>query len=117
MRALVALACLSPACLTVPATGPNAVPNTERGLEARRLMDNGARLLDVRTQGEYEAGHVEGAQNISVLELKDRFEELNPKDRTIVVYCRSGHRSAAAASILRSAGFAQIFDLGSIKNW
>ncbi|HEY3450873.1 MAG TPA: rhodanese-like domain-containing protein [Myxococcales bacterium] len=105
------------ACLPVVAPRPDAVPTTERGEEARRLVDNGAQVVDVRTPGEYEAGHVEGAVNISVVELKDRLKELGPRDRTVIVYCRSGHRSAAAAGILRGAGFTQVFDLGSIKNW
>ena len=104
-------------CLPVAAPKPDAVPTTERGEEARRLVDGGARLLDVRTRGEYDAGHVEGAINISVVELKDRLADLEPKDQPIIVYCRSGHRSAAAAGILRDAGFKAVFDLGTIKNW
>ncbi|MGC4115779.1 MAG: rhodanese-like domain-containing protein [Myxococcales bacterium] len=96
---------------------PDAVPTTERGEEARRLVDNGALLVDVRTQSEFEAGHVQGAINVSVVGLADRLAELGPKERQVIVYCRSGHRSAAAAAILRDAGFARVFDLGSIKNW
>ena len=52
-----------------------------------------------------------------MVELKDRLAEREPKDKPLVVYCRTGHRSAAAARMLRDAGFNRVFDLGSIKNW
>ena len=87
------------------------------GSEARRLVHAGALLLDVRTQEEYTGeGHLPGAVNIPVQELGDRLGEL-PNDRAIVVYCRSGSRSARAAGILRSAGRTRVFDLGSLDNW
>jgi phage shock protein E len=85
--------------------------------EAHRLVEQGAALIDVRTPGEYAAGHLDGARNIPVAELKGRLTEVGPKDQPVVVYCASGARSAAAASALQQAGFATVLDLGGIGNW
>lgn len=73
-------------------------------------------LLDVRTVGEFAGGHIDGAANIPVEELANRLAEV-PNDQPIVIYCRSGNRSAQAARILRSAGYAVVYDLGGILTW
>lgn len=73
-------------------------------------------LLDVRTAGEFASGHIDGAVNIPVEELASRLAEV-PNDQPIVIYCRSGNRSAQAARILRSAGYAVVYDLGGIITW
>lgn len=88
-----------------------------RGAEARQLVQTGARLVDVRTPGEFAAGHIEGAINIPVQELEGRLNELQPKDRAVVLYCRSGHRSGNAARMLKSAGFSAVHDLGPMTRW
>jgi len=87
------------------------------GAEARQLVQAGARLVDVRTPGEFAAGHLAGALNIPVQELDGRMQELLPKDAAVVVYCRSGHRSGNAARMLKSAGFATVHDLGPMTRW
>jgi phage shock protein E len=87
------------------------------GVEARRLVQSGARLVDVRTRGEFAAGHLPGAVNIPVQELDARLNELQPKDGVVVVYCRSGHRSGNAARLLKSAGFPAVHDLGAMSRW
>lgn len=84
--------------------------------QAHELVSKGALLLDVRTPQEYQRGHVDNARNIPVDVLQDRLSEL-PKDQPIVVYCQSGKRSARAMSMLKGAGFSQIYDLGGIANW
>jgi NADPH-dependent 2,4-dienoyl-CoA reductase/sulfur reductase-like enzyme/rhodanese-related sulfurtransferase len=61
-------------------------------------------VLDVRTQGEYDQGHVPAARHIPVDELRQRLAEL-PKDRPIVAYCRVGQRGYLATRILRQAGY------------
>jgi phage shock protein E len=104
-------------CTTIRAPPAGAPPKTEAGAKARKLIEDGARLVDVRTRGEFEDGHIEGALNIPVDVVKDRAAELEPRDKPVVVYCRSGHRSAIAAKILREAGFSQVYDMGSIRNW
>ena len=60
--------------------------------------------LDVRGAGEYASGHVEGAVNIAHTRLLDRLDEV-PRDRPLYVYCATGRRAAAAASMLERAGF------------
>ena len=71
------------------------------------IGDTAVIRLDVRTPEEYAEGHIEGAQNIDV--LNDTFEEKAcatlPKDRVIALYCRSGKRSKKAAGILAAKGY------------
>lgn len=85
--------------------------------DAHRLVAQGARLVDVRTAQEFATGHIPGAVNIPVQELGCRMGELDAKERPIVVYCRSGNRSGSAARILRSAGYSEVYDLGSMSRW
>jgi rhodanese-related sulfurtransferase len=84
--------------------------------EAHTLVEQGALLLDVRTREEFGGGHIEGAVNIPVQELPRRAKELPQKGRPIVVYCRSGARSAAAAGELRKLGY-DVHDLGPMSAW
>ena len=77
-----------------------------------------AKLLDVRTQAEYDEGHIEGAILIPDTEIEARAEkELLDKDVPILVYCRSGRRSAAAAKVLAGLGYTKVYDLGGIIDW
>lgn len=85
--------------------------------EARRLVEHGARLLDVRSAAEFAAGHLPGAVNVPVQELEQRLGELGRDGRAIVVYCRSGVRSGRAARLLRNAGYAAVHDLGAMSRW
>lgn len=85
------------------------------GAEARRLVAAGATLVDVRTPGEFGGGHAEGARNIPVDEIEARMGEI-PRDKTVVVYCASGRRSASAASVLSRAGYT-VRDLGPLSAW
>ena len=73
-------------------------------------------ILDVRTPDEFKEGYIEGAMLIPVLELDNRLGEL-PKDKPIIIYCRSGIRSRNAANILVENGFTQIYDMGGILDW
>lgn len=73
-------------------------------------------LLDVRTPQEFNDGHIAGSINIAVETLAGRLDEV-PRDQPIVVYCRSGNRSAQAAQILTQAGFTNVYDLGGIIAW
>ena len=69
-------------------------------------------LLDVRTQEEYDAGHIEGSVLIPVTELQARINEIEGyKDAVVLVYCRSGNRSVTASNILIDNGFTQVHNL------
>lgn len=85
---------------------------------AQALVKDGALLLDVRSPGEFSEGHLPGAVNVPVQELEASLASLSPdKARPIVVYCRSGMRSAKARKVLLSAGFTRVEDLGGLSNW
>lgn len=87
--------------------------------EARRLMEDkpGLVILDVRTASEYEEGHIEGAVNIPVQELGVRFDELSIEGE-LLVYCRTGNRSAQAVDILLDLGFTKIYHMDEgITGW
>lgn len=74
-------------------------------------------ILDVRTQEEYNAGHIRNSTLISVQDLSKRINEV-PSDRKILVYCRTGGRSTAASEILANNGFTRIYNMkGGITEW
>lgn len=86
---------------------------------AEKKLTEGAQLLDVRTKEEWNEGHLKGATLVTVTEqgfLDKAKAALDPK-KPVVVYCRSGKRSAMAASQLRTAGYT-VYDLdGGITAW
>ena len=73
--------------------------------KASELSRAGAQVLDVRTEDEFEEAAIKGALNIPLLNLRDRIDELD-RTRSVIVYCNTGERSAAAAFILGKVGFA-----------
>lgn len=88
--------------------------------EAKTIMDSetGYVILDVRTQEEYDQGHIPGAVLIPNTEIETRAgEELPDKDQLILVYCRSGNRSKQAADRLVKLGYTQIREFGGILDW
>jgi rhodanese-related sulfurtransferase len=72
--------------------------------EARKLIDEGAQLVDVRADHEWEAGRIAGAAHVPLPELPQRLGEID-KDRPVVVYCRGGNRSTMATDALAEAGY------------
>ncbi|HEY6727444.1 MAG TPA: rhodanese-like domain-containing protein [Polyangiaceae bacterium] len=90
---------------------------TTPGADARALVNDGARLVDVRTPEEFSRGHIEGAVNIPVSDIEARIGELGDKQRAIVLYCRSGARSAKAKALLESRGFTSVVNLGAMSSW
>lgn len=75
-------------------------------------------ILDVRTQEEYDEGHIPGAIQISHEEIEARAEQvLTDKDQLILVYCRSGRRSKIAAEALAELGYTNIREFGGIIDW
>jgi phage shock protein E len=88
-----------------------------QGADARKLVAAGARLLDVRSPGEFAGGHLPGAINIPVQELERRLAEAGPSDGELIVYCRSGHRSSRATQLLRQHGFSKVHNLGPMTAW
>ena len=74
-------------------------------------------LLDVRTQEEYDEGHIPGAVCLPNEMIAADMPFPSSKDAEIQVYCRSGRRSAEAAKKLRDIGFANFSDFGGIIDW
>ena len=88
--------------------------------EAKQIMDSeeGYIILDVRTQEEYDQGHIPGAIVISHEEITEKAENvLSDKDQLILVYCRSGRRSKIAAEALVELGYTNIKEFGGIIDW
>lgn len=76
-------------------------------------------ILDVRSEQEFQSGHVPGATNIPYQELPDNLSKLSGgKDREIVVYCESGGRADVANNFLESAGYTRVHNLeGHMRHW
>lgn len=85
----------------------------------RKLHKKDALLLDVRTAAEYKEGHLPGAENIDVQQqdFEEKIAQLDKK-KTVLVYCKSGRRSAKALQILHKAGFTKAYHLkGGYTDW
>ena len=81
--------------------------------------DNGAKIVDVRSPQEYEEGHIDGAINIPLYEINNKFDEIiNDKNQEIVLYCLSGQRSKDAYKKVVKLGYSNVFNLhGGLENW
>lgn len=103
------------------ANRPELIKQTKR-ITARALAEllmsrQPLLVLDVRTEGEWQAGHIEGSVNIPLTQLRARASEL-PQNQQIVVHCQSGYRSSIAASLLAQKGMADVIDLvGGYEAW
>ena len=78
----------------------------------QEVISNGAIILDVRTKGEYQSGHLSNSINIPVDNLQGNLKKLD-KNRPIITCCASGARSASARRVLLSNGFEQVYNGGS----
>lgn len=87
--------------------------------EAKEIMekDGNCLILDVRTQEEYDGGHIRGAVCLPNEEILGKPEELPDQTQTILVYCRSGNRSKQAAQKLAEMGYENILEFGGITDW
>jgi len=88
-------------------------------MDAVRLMNQGALLLDVRTQAEFDAGHIRDARHLPQEQLASSGETLKKfKEKVVVACCESGMRSGAAARVLRTQGFTKVVNLrGGLQAW
>ena len=91
--------------------------------QGKEMIDRGeVFILDVRRQDEYNEGHIKGSTLIPVQDIPEK--ELNeslaslPRDKKILVYCRTGRRSALASEILVNNGFKEVYNMkGGITDW
>jgi phage shock protein E len=100
------------------AVEPVLVPvSPETLLERQKKGDDSTFVLDVRSPEEYATGHVPGAVNIPYDQMASRVAEV-PKDKDVVLYCRSGRRAGIAAEVLASQGYGRLQHLeGDIVAW
>lgn len=116
IRAIVPLVLLS---FLPPVAVGEETPAPVKIEQAEEHVASGAQLVDVRTKAEWDTGHLKGAQLLNASEegfLEKAKAALDPK-KPVLVYCRSGGRSARAAEQLRTAGYT-VYDLaGGITAW
>lgn len=75
------------------------------------LIQNGAQIIDVRTPGEYQGGHIKGSVNIPLDRLQSQLSKIK-KDKAVITCCASGMRSGSAKSMLLSNGFTEVYNGG-----
>ena len=94
-------------------------PQVITAQEAEAMMTGeGVIILDVRTQQEFDEGHIKNAVLLPFSEILTRAEEIIPnKHYVILIYCRSGNRSNRAARLLSVMGYTNVYDFGGIINW
>jgi rhodanese-related sulfurtransferase len=94
-------------------------PTGEVELDPKRVAElaaQGAVLIDVRRDYEWEGGRIAGARHIEVNELTAQAESI-PKDQPVIFYCRTGNRSGMAAAAFREAGYDAHNMAGGIQAW
>jgi rhodanese-related sulfurtransferase len=88
---------------------------------AKEMMDARPdhRILDVRSEEEYITGHADGAVLLPLDTISEESARavIPAKDTLLLVYCRSGRRSAQAARLLTQLGYTQVYDMGSLVGW
>lgn len=82
----------------------------DNGLD--KLIKNGAIILDVRTEKEFEMGHISGSQNMSLGTIRERYIELD-KNKTYITVCSHGLRSVKVEHILKEKGFKKVYNGGA----
>lgn len=75
------------------------------------LLKEGATIVDVRTKGEYQQGHIKGSINLPLDNLSNHYSKIK-KDKPVITCCASGMRSASAKSMLKSNGFLNVHNGG-----
>lgn len=69
-----------------------------------QAMEKGAVIIDVRSPNEFKGGHIQGSRNIPVNEIRSKVDMIRKWNKPVITVCLSGGRSAAAKSVLESAG-------------
>jgi len=75
------------------------------------LLKKGAQIIDVRSPGEYQSGHIKGSVNIPLDVIGKQLSKIK-KDKPVITCCASGMRSASAKQILKSSGFTEVYNGG-----
>ncbi len=88
-------------------------------MQAVRLMNQGALVLDLRGRESYDAGHIGDARNVPAADLPNQLESLKKwREKSVITYCDSGRDGAIAARTLQKQGFTKVFNLdGGLNAW
>ena len=107
------------AALLLAGCQPSNIASMTPNEAAKIFSEQKAIIVDVREDDEWKAQHIAGAIHIPLAQVESRLSELAQyKDSNVVVQCRSGKRSAKAASTLQAAGFTKVYNLtGGIAAW
>ncbi len=114
---LIVTALVSGVMLLLPLINRQMAGASVGSLEATRLINSGAIVLDVRKPDEFARGHVVGSRNIPMVDIDKRVGEL-PAGKALIVVCANGSTAARAAGSLRKAGRAEVFCMdGGLASW
>lgn len=88
------------------------------GADYKELVKSGAQIIDVRTPGEFQSGHIKGSKNIPLQNLQNGMKKID-KNKPVITCCASGVRSGSAKRMLQSNGFNEVYNGGgwmSLRN-
>ena len=89
----------------------------DEALNRYRTAKNDYVWLDVRTQTEYDHGHIPGSKLIPIEQLENRIQEVGSKDKKYIVFCHAGGRSVAACMILNQYGYKNLTNMPGMSHW
>ena len=112
---LIAILIILTATVIIISYNKNSVIQKPNSSETNEIIkDENIILIDVRTETEYNSGHIKNAINIPLNDIQNKIDY--QKDKPLAVYCRTGKRSLEAAKTLAKMGYTKIYDLGGIEN-
>ena len=112
---LIAILIILTAIVIIISYNKNSVIQNPNSSEINEIIkDENIILIDVRTENEYNSGHIKNAINIPLNDIQNKIDY--QKDKPLAVYCRTGKRSLEAAKTLAKMGYTKIYDLGGIEN-
>ncbi|MEG0179455.1 MAG: rhodanese-like domain-containing protein [Oscillospiraceae bacterium] len=112
--------CLAVLIMLTGCNGGNTVIKTISSDDAKAMMDTRTdiTIIDVREQNEYDSGHIKNAILLPLGSIEQEAKKTLPdKASTVLLYCRTGRRSASAAKKLEALGYTDIYDFGGITDW
>lgn len=114
MKKIIILSCM---LFLICSCGKEETPTVQKVdcASMEEMVNNGAILIDVRTSEEFKLGHLDSAANMDVENIATLLPEtIEDKDVNIILYCKSGTRSAKAANTLIELGYKNVYDLGAM---
>jgi phage shock protein E len=87
----------------------------QSSVDLAALVNEGAKIIDVRSRSEFAAGHTKGAVNLPLEEIGSKSSSFH-KDEVLLLCCRSGMRSGAATTKLKALGFTRVYNAGAWTN-